>query len=478
MNALPLAVDLDGTLVRTDTLFESIMLLAKRMPLKLVLLPIWLLGGRAHLKAQLAQLVVPDPTTLPFNEELVSWLTEQRDSGREMILCTAADQRVASAVSSHLGLFSHELASDGETNIKGHRKSEALDKYFSGREYSYAGDSSSDLPVWEAARSGVVVSRSEGLRKRAAGVCSIEKEVGSKKVSFKDITRLLRVHQWAKNALLFVPAAAAHRLTEIDLLATLLVAFVSFSLCSSSVYVLNDLLDLESDRRHARKRMRPFASGRIPIPVGMMLFPLLLLASAMLALQVGLNFLVALAAYYGLTLAYSFFLKKLVLLDCVVLAALYTMRIIAGAAAASMGLSFWLLSFSVFLFLSLAFVKRFVELQDAVEDLETFKIHGRGYYSGDMQFIQMLGIAAGFMSVLVLALYIDSTASEQLYRVPEFVWGAVVVLLFWISWIWLKAHRGEMHDDPVVFAITDGVSLASGLVFGLVVLLGSTGLGL
>ena len=471
-----LVVDLDGTLVYTDTLHESVLMLIKRHPPAIFALPFWLMRGKAYMKRRLNDLVSPDPTLLPYNTELVNYLKEQHDAGRMLVLCTAADQKIATRVSNHLGLFSQVLASDGQENMKGPNKRKVLEERFSRQGFSYAGDTKSDLAVWAAASSSIIVSNSQSLKTSAQTLCPIEKEFPKPKVRIRDIAKLLRIHQWAKNLLLFVPAIAAHQVGEVGLIFTLAIAFFSFSLCSSSVYIANDLLDLESDRRHPRKRARPLASGRISIVTGLVMLPALLTASALLALQVGPLFCWVLLIYYLLTCVYSVILKRIALLDCLALAALYTLRVIAGAAAILMSVSFWLLAFSVFLFLSLAFLKRFVELQEASDNALGVNMPGRGYDCGDSQFIQVLGIAAGFVSVLVLALYIDSTASEQLYLIPEVVWGAVAVLLYWVSWIWLKAHRGEMHDDPVVFATTDRVSLACGLAFGGIVALGTVGL--
>jgi 4-hydroxybenzoate polyprenyltransferase/phosphoserine phosphatase len=475
MNKTPLAVDLDGTLVNTDTLTESVLMLVKNRPLVIFILPFWLLKGKAYMKRRLSNLVSPDPALLPYNPELVSWLRDQHDSGRELVLCTAADQKIADGVASHLGLFSLTLASDGLRNMKGANKRETLEELFSNRGFSYAGDTGTDLAIWQAASTSVIVSNSLGLKTSAQKLCPTEKEFSKPKIGLSDIAKLLRVHQWSKNLLLLVPAVAAHQIAQIDLILTLALAFFSFSLCSSAVYIANDLIDLENDRRHPRKCARPFASGLVPVASGLVLFPLLLTVSAAIALQVGSGFAWALLSYFLLTCAYSAFIKEMVLLDCLALAGTYTLRVIAGAAAISMGVSFWILSFSLFLFLSLAYLKRFAELQEVADQNQTTSLHGRSYYHGDSQFVQILGITAGFISVLVLALYIDSTASAQLYRKPEIVWGAVVVMLYWVSWVWLKAHRGEMHDDPVVFAITDRVSLWCGLLFAVIIALGTVG---
>lgn len=476
MNKCSIAVDLDGTLIRTDTLHESLLKLVKTHPISLLLLPFWLLRGKAHFKKKVSAITTPSVALLPYNHDVIDWLKVQRNSNRLLLLCTAADESIGNDVARHLGIFERCVASDGNINMKGTVKHEMLKNLFPNRDFTYVGDSKVDLEVWRGAKSAVVVSNSRALKSHVSKFCEVEKVFHPPQKTLKDFASLLRVHQWAKNLLLLVPAIASHQVANPDILLTLILAFLSFSLCSSSVYILNDLLDLENDRRHPRKRNRPLASGKISIMTAGLLAPMLLMMSGIIATVISPNFINTLAIYYFFTCAYTVVLKKIVLLDCLVLAGLYTLRVIAGAAAISLGVSFWLLAFSAFLFLSLAFVKRFIELKElsaiGVEKI----IHGRGYSNNDMGFVQTLGVSAGFTSVLVLALYIDSTASEQLYRLPEMVWGAAAVILFWISWIWLKANRGEVHDDPVVFAVTDKVSLACGVVFSTAVLLGITGL--
>ena len=254
-----------------------------------------------------------------------------------------------------------------------------------------------------------------------------------------------------------------------------MLAFFSFSLCASSVYITNDLLDLKSDRQHPRKQNRPFALGLVPIWLGVLLIPLLLLSSLVLAIHVDGNFLSWLLFYFVLACAYSWTLKRLILVDCLTLAVLHTLRLVAGAAAAHLQLSFWLLTFSIFLFLSLAFVKRYTELQIPLQH-EKEKIHGRGYYASDAPLILIQGIASGYAAVLVLALYLNSATVLQLYRFPEAIWGAVPVMLFWVSWVWMQAHRGNMHDDPLIFAVKNKASLMAGFVFVIILLIGAVGL--
>lgn len=471
---LPLVVDLDGTLIRTDMLHESALRAMRDRPWDALRIPYWLSQGKAVLKQQLAQNGSFDATSLPYDVELLAWLKLQKDAGRSLILCTASDISIATAIASHLGLFDAVMASDGVTNLAGRHKADALEQRFGRAGFDYAGNSNADLAVWARARRAVVVNASADLAAKAAMQCEVERVFAAPAAGLSAWRRVLRVHQWMKNLLLFVPLVAAHLITDVDTVFSLIVAFFAFSLCASSVYIANDLLDLESDRQHPRKCTRPFASGVVPAWMGVMLAPVLLLASLLLANHVGSNFLTCLLVYFLLTCAYSWGLKRLILVDCLTLAVLYTLRIIAGAAAAGIPLSFWLLAFSVFLFLSLAFVKRYAELQVQMLNGKK-KVHGRGYFTSDAPLIQMLGITSGYASVVVLALYLNSDAVLQLYRTPECVWGAVPVMLFWVSWIWMQAHRGDMHDDPLVFAVKDKVSLVAGLAFAVVLAIGTLG---
>jgi 4-hydroxybenzoate polyprenyltransferase/phosphoserine phosphatase len=454
-----IAVDLDGTLVLTDTLHESLLLLVKQAFFLIFLLPIWLMQGKAAFKSKIAERVSLNPALLPFNQTLIDWLIEQRESGKKIVLTTAADQRIANAVAEHVGFFDQVLASDGTTNNASSNKSQLLDERFGPNNWDYVGNSKADLAVWKSANSAIVVNASAVVLQKAQQEGNVRLVLPATKVIALDWLKVTRLHQWLKNLLLFIPLLAAHQFGNLEALSTLVVAFISFSFCASAVYIANDLLDLDSDRQHPRKRHRPFASGVVPVHIGFILVPALALLSLVLALWVGHAFTAWLVFYFAVTTAYTLWLKKLVLVDCLTLAGLYTLRIIAGAAAVSVALSFWLLAFSVFIFLSLAFVKRFAELQ-AQADAGSNTAHGRGYLVSDQSLIQTLGVTAGYAAVLVLALYLHSDSVLTLYAQPELIWPAVPLMLFWVSWIWMKAHRGQMHDDPIVFAIKDKSSLS------------------
>lgn len=470
----PLVIDLDGTLIHTDMLHESALHVLRNHPLDALCIPMWLARGKAALKQKLAARSNLDPSALPYNLELLTWLKAQKTQGRTLILCTASDHSIATAIAKHLDIFDEVMASNGDTNLAGANKAKALEARFGRAGFDYAGNSTADIAVWKTARNAIVVNASSQLTAAAAQCCTVEQVFPPPTTNVKTWLRMLRVHQWLKNLLLFVPFFAAHMLSNTQAWLSLALAFCAFSLCASSVYIANDLLDLESDRQHPRKRNRPFASGALPVWVGVVTAPPLLLCSLFLAQHVSAGFMLWLSLYFALTCAYSWSLKRLMLIDCLSLAVLYTLRIIAGAAAINMQLSFWLLAFAIFLFLSLAFVKRYAELEVQLSNGKQ-KAHGRGYYTSDASIIQSLGITSSYASVLVLALYLNSDAVVKLYRTPEAIWAAVPVMLFWVSWMWMQAHRGLMHDDPLVFAIKDKASLLAGLAFAAILALGTVG---
>ena len=472
---IPLVVDLDGTLIRTDMLHESSVQLFRSSPLATLRLPLWLSEGKAALKRRLAERTRLDATLLPYNEEFLAWLREQREAGRRLILCTASDHHFAHAVAEHCGVFDDVMASDGVTNLDGERKAQALVGRFGAGGFDYAGNARVDLHVWQHARQAVVVAAPSAVSARARAEFQVEKEFPPAGRRARTWLRALRVHQWLKNLLLFAPLFAAHQIHDLGAWFDLLLAFVAFSLCASSVYVANDLMDLESDRQHPRKRLRPFAAGTLPVWQGVAVVPVLAAASLAAALPAGMAFVGWLGVYFTLTWAYSWWLKRVAIVDCLTLAGLYTLRVVAGAAAVGLTLSFWLLAFSVFLFLSLAFVKRFAELHMQHSSGQT-RAHGRAYLTSDLPLVQTLGVVSGYTACVVLALYLNHESVQLLYRTPHLAWGTVPVMVFWVSWMWLRAARGQMHDDPLVFAFKDPASLVAGVVFGVFLLLGSVGL--
>lgn len=463
----PLCVDLDGTLIHSDLLLESFLLLLKRNPIHLFLVFIWLLKGKAHFKQQIASRVKLNPAALPYNRPFLQWLHQQKAAGRSIWLATASDVSLAQAVADHLQVFDGVLASDGHVNLAGRHKAAALVARFGEKGFDYCGNASVDLAIWAHSAGAVVVNGSADLVKRAQTCAPVAGTFMPKPQGVKVMAKALRVHQWAKNGLIFIPVAAAHQLSDVHTLWAALLAFTAFSLCASSVYLLNDMLDLEADRQHHSKASRPFASGQLSLMFGLVMAPVLLFAAFAISLALPLKFVAVLAAYYVATLAYSFVLKRVVMVDVLMLAGLYTVRIVAGAAATAIPLSFWLLMFAIFIFLSLALVKRYAELH-AMKVRGKLKAKGRGYQVEDLSLIQSMGAASGYLAILVLALYLNSSEVSRMYQHPKMVWALVPLMLYWVSRIWMQTHRGQMHDDPLVFAMKDRVSLFVGLLAGVV----------
>ena len=457
---MPLCVDLDGTLVRSDLLIESLFALLRRNPLYLFRMLWWLRGGKARFKAEIARRVAPDATLLPYDGPFLDYLRAQHRSGRRLVLVTASDRRHARMVADRLGLFEQVMASDGSVNLSGPRKARRLVDAFGEGGFDYAANAAVDLEIWRHARRALLVNPAPGVADRARRLATVERTFDRHPRGLAPWLRAMRPHQWAKNLLLFVPLLMAHRLTEPGLLLQVVIAFAAFSLCASSVYLLNDLFDLEADRRHPRKRRRPFAAGDLPIQGGMLLAPALLLAALLLSLLLPWRFTGVLAIYYLFTLAYSLRLKQSPLVDVIVLAGLYTLRIIAGAEAVALESSFWLLAFSMFMFFSLAQVKRYSELRDLDDDGREAVEAARGYRPVDLEGLAQSGVVSGYLSVLVLALYINSPRVEGLYRHPKLIWLLCPLMLYWIGRVWMLARRGEMHDDPLLFALTDRRSWA------------------
>lgn len=457
--AIPLCVDLDGTLIKTDLLLESFLALFKRNPAYVFYCFWWLLHGKARLKAEIARRVNLDMSLLPYNTSIREYLEEEVRNGRRLYLCTAADQHLATKVASHLGFFEEVLASDGRKNLSGAQKAALLREKFGASGFDYCGNSRADLPIWQHAQYAIVVGAKDSRIARAAVAVNRNTiHFPHDSASWTHAIKAMRVYQWVKNSLIFVPLLTSHLFLDISYVWPAVVAFLSFSLCASSVYLLNDMLDLEADRRHARKRERPFASGRLPLLTGMWLTAGLLLVGLGLALLLPIKFMLVLAAYYALTLAYSFALKKMLLVDVFALAGLYTSRILAGGAATDISLSSWLILFSITIFLSLAFVKRYSELHSKLEEGEQ-SAAGRGYLTKDLSILSTFGTSAGYLAVIIMAIYLNDPQTNLMYSHRSALWGVFAIMMFWVSWMWMNAYQGKMTDDPIVFALKNRVSL-------------------
>lgn len=467
----PLAVDLDGTLIYSDLLFENIVYSITSSPLKFSYAVKDLAYGKAAFKAALAKSFEFDPAVLPYNTDLLDRLQQLKD--REIVLCTASDKIIAQKIADHLNIFSDVMSSDGLTNLSRDAKANSLVQKYGKGGFDYIGNSADDLVVWEVADRSWVVNASNHVLKSAQEQGRVEAVFPRHVPTIKTWAKALRMHQWVKNILVFLPLLAAHNVADFAMLAMAVLGFFAFSLTASGVYIVNDIIDLAADRSHPTKRLRAFAAGRISIPQGVLAAILLFSTGLLLGTLVSAAFLGWLLIYAAATTAYSFFLKQVVLLDCFVLAGLYTLRIMAGGELLNNSLSLWLICISVFTFISLAFVKRYTELTQQKSDSAS-RIKGRGYLVSDAPLVMAFGVASGYAAAVIMGLYINNPSVRDLYQSPELIALTIPVLCFWNSWIWLKATRGEMDQDPVMFAVKDRLSLICGALF--VAILGAAAL--
>jgi 4-hydroxybenzoate polyprenyltransferase len=470
-SSIPLCLCLDGTLTPVRTADELILLAAKQSPAALFGSLGWFTGRKGSSRRLALTNSQLDVTTLPLRRELLEWLRHERSAGRRLVLLVDGDRITAEHVAAHLNLFDEVTTTEHHQGTPAERKRSALVARFGERGFDYVGSAAGDKLVWDASRRAIVVGDA-GIGAGIDRATEVVAVFPAARVSLRTWARAMRLHQWAKNGLIFVPAVLAHVISTPQVLFQGVLAFIAFGLCASSVYLVNDLSDLAADRRHPRKRHRPFAAGLLSARGGLVVASLLFIAATIIAVIVGARFVAVLACYYVLTWAYSLRLKRVPLLDVMMLAGLYTLRIIAGAAAMQIPLSFWLLAFSAFIFFSLGFVKRYAELNDARKTGELIG-HARGYGETDLPLIMSLGTASGYCSIVVLALYINSSDSQALYQHHKPLWLICPLMLFWISRVWILASRGAMHDDPVVFALHDRVSLLILAALG-VILLAST----
>ena len=461
-------VDLDGTVVRTDLFLESVLILIKKNFFTIFQIIFWILQGRSVAKEKVANLVTLNVECLPYEVELINYLKELKKQNKIIVLATASNKIYADSVANHLGFFDNVIASDKENNLKGKNKLAAIRGMVGNEQFIYAGDSYADRPIWRAANANIFVNAPHRDIEEAKSKGKIDKIfVSSNRSVSGAFIKEMRLYQWVKNILVFVPLFTSHGYQEISSVITASLAFLCFSLCASGVYFLNDMLDLSADRQHERKRLRPLAAGDLPLSIGIsgaLGLPLIAFASAWFLLPIA--FLSILLFYYLATNAYSFVLKRVSTADVMTLAVLYTLRIVAGSVAIGVTLSSWLMAFSIFVFVSLAYLKRYIEISSVSKD----EAHGRGYLNSDSETMFSLGVSNITASVLVLALYINSDEVAGLYKSPEILWLLCLIMLYWGNRIWVGARRGKIHDDPIIFAIKDKVSRIIGVSFVLVVI--------
>ncbi len=452
---LLLCVDLDGTLVKIDTMQEAAFGAAVADWLVIFRIPAWLFIGKARLKQELARRWQFEPAHLPYNEALLDYLRTERARGRPIVLATAAPQEVAGRIAAHLGLFDQVIASDGVTNLRGRVKAEVLCRSFGAKRFIYAGNDSTDHAVWRESAGAVIVNARRGVRRTAQARYPVVAIIDSGTSRIRAAVKALRPYQWVKNLLTFVPLLASGALADRTAWTATIAIFAAFCALASAVYILNDITDLAADRAHPRKSRRPFASGALTIGEGLAMVPGLALIGLALGWYSGA--LPALILYVAMSLSYNFKLKEMPLIDVFVLGGLYTLRLFGGGEASGHQVSLWLLGFSSFLFLSLALIKRVSELHRLPPD-RGGELARRGYLREDITILQMMGTAASFTSALVLSLYVQSDTASHAYAQPSLLWGVVPLMLFWQCRLWLSTARGYMQDDPIVYAARDWVS--------------------
>ena len=465
-----LCVDLDGTFLQTDMLYESFVYCFMKNPLILFLCIIWLIrGGKTLLKEKLANKYSFDPILLPVNTSVHNLIRSKKDHGYLVFLISAsADQILKAIFERYSYLFNGYFGTGtvvtggGEPNLQGVNKAEFIKENFKNSHIEYIGNSNADIIVWKNCSKGYAVS--SNTNKFPSELHLEYLKPNAQKSIIKLILKQLRVHQWIKNSLIFLPLVASHQILSPTTYLYSLFGICAFSLITSTVYVINDLLDLENDRAHETKKKRPLASGDLSILLGLYLAFACFTSGAIIAYAISPLFLILALVYILINLFYSAKAKKLIILDCILLAMMYTYRIFLGTIIASLEVSVWLISFSFFLFLSLAFIKRYAELFN-LKKQSMEKTKGRAYQVNDMPVIIGMAIGAGFLSILVLDIYLNQDEIKEAFQSIWFAYFCLPTLLYWLARIFIKTARGNMNEDPVAYALKDKASLVIGTLF-------------
>lgn len=465
----PICVDLDGTLVLTDTMWEAFFGALKNHPLLAFQMLWWLKQGRGYGKHKIAERASLIAESLPYNQELITWLEHQKESGRKLYLVTGSNEKFAKLIAKHVGIFEDVISSTHKRPMSGRDKAAALIERFGKRGFAYAGNAAVDIPVWQAASKVIVVNATPTVI-RAAEQLGIITKIGQRRTSWYTILRAIRWHQWTKNILIFVPLLTAHQLVNSAAVWSACFAFIAFSAIASVIYLMNDLVDLPADRQNPYKKYRPLASGQLPILTALWLGLLLGLTSLIIALFLPPLFLGIIVTYALVNIAYSLKLKRIIGIDVLVIASLYVLRIFAGSAASGVLTSPWLFAFAASVFLSLALVKRVSEINNLATVNKT-KLSGRGYVQSHRQALMGIGILAGIASLAIFAFYVGSPVVQILYRTPVLLWLLVPLFGVWLARVWHITNSGNMHEDPTVFAAKDPISYATAIAAVMIVLL-------
>lgn len=467
---VPLIVDLDGTLIKTDVLHEMLVQIVCKKPWLLPVLPFWLLGGKHHFKNKMAELVSINPELLPCNPDFHRFLLDERSKGRSLYLATATTHSQATIIAEYFDMFDDIFATK-ESNLIGDQKARILCEHFGEKGFDYAGNSVADLPVWECARKQILVNPTRKTYREVGQRFDNFSVYDLKHHHFDSYFKALRPHQWTKNLLIFIPLLMSHRLADSTALIATILAFLSFCMVASGIYLLNDLFDLGYDRRHPYKQHRPLASGHMPVIHGLILAPILVGGGLAVGLYLSTDYALLILAYLLATTLYSAWLKSVAVADVLILASFYTLRLFAGSVVADILISSWLLIFSLFLFVSLASMKRYGEIMSLGLDHEEL-IAGRSYGNRDLPFLQSFGVGCGLIAVLVFVFYVSSPDVDVLYPSADYLWFGTPVLLYWIMHMWREVYYDRMHEDPIIFVLSDRASLVSLLLMIIVFVIG------
>ena len=467
----PIVVDLDGTLIKTDLLHEGILNLIRKNFIFIFLIPVWILKGRFYLKSEIFKRVKIKFDSLPYHEDLIEYLKEQKLNGRKIVLATASLKEQALDINTYLNnLFSDVYGSDNGVNLKSKKKRDFLVDLYGEKQFDYIGNSKSDIPIFDKCDRAIAVNASKSVISKVKKTHSDIKIFKSAN-KLKQFIKAIRVYQWVKNSLVMVPVITSQNWGNFERVEISIITIICFSLIASGGYLLNDLMDVESDRRHHRKKNRPIASGNISVITALIAMFFMIATGFSVSLLYDISTFLTLLLYFVLSTAYSFALKRIVLIDLFILAMLYTLRIIAGGIATHISLSFWLLGFSVFVFFSLAVMKRSAEIIAKGENSTANKIAGRGYFTEDLNFLNQIGIASGYMGIVVFALYINSEDVTLLYHSPQFLWLGCLLLMFWVNYLWYSTHKKRMTDDPIIFSLKNKVSIATLILIAISILI-------
>lgn len=453
----PLCVDLDNTLIKTDIMFEASIKLLQKNPIKFIIFLYKFFISKSDGKFYLSNNIEIDSKFIPLNEEVLNFCKQRYNAGHEVFIATGAPEKYALSICEQFNFVKNVYSSNEKTNLVSTNKRKLLTSLFGEKGYDYIGDSTKDIPIWNSAKHCYLVGNNTLLSKKIF----FEKVFTVEKNKLSDILKSLRPKQWVKNLLVFLPLLLAHQIQNTQKFQLAIQAFLSFCMIASAIYTMNDLTDIDNDRKHNLKKNRPLAACLISIDRSIILFLICAISGFLLGWNLGFSSFLILALYATLNIGYSFSWKKIIILDVVLLTSFYLLRISIGGIATDITISPWMRAFSFFLFISLAFLKRYSE----VKKVSTSEVAGRGYYASDAIALFSFGSTCALLTVLVFSQYIFQSQISNLYKSPDWLWAAAIILLYWLSLLWLRAFRNEVHDDPVMFVLKDKASLILGSIF-------------